>query len=270
MFYQKDYFKRIFLSLLFVYLFSSSPIISLPVADELPDVIEICTDAEWPPYDYKDPRNKNKPVGATIDILHEIFKRRNMKIDIKILPWKRCEHRVERGQSHMIIDLSINPEREKKYLISDPLYELKHAFYYEKSRYPEGPDIRAVEDVNNFSVGSILGYNLDIYKFDISKVDSGAATIERLLKKLRLRYIDLVIGYIEIYQGLAAIGRIDLSGLDYIEIPETPSKLYYVMFTRKKGKGGKKLLEIFNQGLEQLKSEGYYHRVFQKYGIPVE
>jgi polar amino acid transport system substrate-binding protein len=253
-----------------VHLFTTRHIIFLSEADELPDVIQICTDAEWPPYDYKDPQNKNKPVGATIDILHEIFKRRNMKIDIKILPWKRCEYRVETGQSHMIIDLSINPEREKKYLISAPLYELKHAFYYKKARYPDGPEIRTVEDVNMFSVGAILGYNLDIYKFDISKVDSGAVTIDRLLKKLRLRYIDLAIGYIEIYQGLAAIGQIDLTGLDYIEIPETPSKQYYVMFTRKKGKGGKQLLKMFNHGLEQLKSEGYYQKVFEKYGIPVE
>jgi ABC-type amino acid transport substrate-binding protein len=126
--------KVIFLSLFFVYLFTTRHIISLSESDELPDVIQICTDAEWPPYDNKDPQNKNKPVGATIDILHEIFKRRNMKIDIKILPWKRCEYRVETWQSHMIIDLSINPERGKQLLkmFNQGLEQLKSEGYYQK------------------------------------------------------------------------------------------------------------------------------------------
>ncbi len=42
------------------------------------------------------------------------------------------------------------------------------------------------------------------------------------------------------------------------------------MFTRKKGKGGEALLKIFNKELEQLKSGGDYHKIFQKYGISVE
>ena len=42
--------------------------------------------------------------------------------------------------------------------------------------------------------------------------------------------------------------------------------LSHVMITRQKG--GKELLKIVNVGLDELKSDGYYQRVFEKYGIP--
>ena len=263
--------KAVFLFFSFIVM-SSAPgdPISVSQAGELPDVVRICTDAEWPPYDYKDPGNERKAVGATIDILHEIFKRGGLETDISIVPWKRCEIGVENGEYHMIIDLSKNAEREKKYLVSEPLYELNHVFYYDKGRYPDGPGIGSVKDVDGFSVGSILGYNLGIYKFDISKVDSGTKTIAKLLRKLRAGRIDLAIGYVEIWQGLAAMGKTDLKGLGHVKIPEMPSAVYHVMFTRKKGKGGEALLGIFDRELGRLRSEGRYREIFENHGISSE
>ncbi|MDM8548731.1 transporter substrate-binding domain-containing protein [Desulfobacterales bacterium HSG2] len=258
--------RNVFLFLFFVFMYAT--VIPVSCADELPEVIRICNDGEWAPYSYKDPRNEERGIGISVDILHEILRRRNLKTEITIFPWKRCMYKVEKGEYQIITDSSRNSERERKYLISDPLYEVHHAFYYDKTRYPDGPGIRTVEDVNSFSVGAIFGYDLDMYKFDITKIDSGTKNIDSLLKKLRHKYIDLAIGYVEVCQALAAMGKIDMTGLGRMEIPETSSHIYHVMFTR--GKGGEELLEIFNKGLKQLKSEGYYQKVFQKYGIPLE
>jgi len=265
-FFKSPFPRNVFLFLLFT--FVCAALIPVSGAGELPEVIRVCNDGEWPPYGYKDPRNEEMAIGITVDILHEIFRRRNLKSEITIFPWKRCEYNVKKGKYQVITDISRNSEREKKYLVSDPIYEVHHAFYYDKTRYPDGPGIRTVEDVNRFSVGSVFGYDIDMYKFDITKVDSGTKTIDSLLKKLRRKYVDLAICYVEVCQALVTMGKIDLTGLGRMEIPGTFSDEYHIMFTR--GKGGEELLEIFNKELKQLKSEGYYQKVFQKYGIPLE
>ncbi len=125
-------------------------------------------------------------------------------------------------------------QSEKKYLVSDSLYELHHVFYYDKGKYPDGPGIENVKDVDKFSVGSIFGYNLAIYKFDIGKVDSGTKTIEKLLRKLRAGRIDLAIGYVEIWQGLAAMGKTDLNGLGHIKIQKRHRRVSCYVYTQKR------------------------------------
>ena len=262
------FFKNLCSRILFLFLFFPLMcVVPIPVS-AADDTIRICNDGEWPPYGYKDPVNDRRGIGITIDILHEIFRRQNLKIETTIFPWKRCENNVKKGEYQVVTDISKNPERVKTFLVSDPLYEVRHAFYYDKTRYPDGPPITTAEDVNRFSVGAIFGYDLNMYKFDITKIDSGTKTIDSLLKKLRRKYIDLAIGYVGVCEALEKMGKINLTGLERMEIPGTPSQVYHVMFTRKKG--GEKLLEIFNKGLEELKSEGYYQKVFRKYGIPLK
>ena len=125
--------------------------------------------------------------------------------------------------------------------------------------------MKSVKDVERFSIGGVFGYNFGVYSFDISRVDQGSKTTEALLTKLRKGRIDLAIGYPEVFRGLAKIGRIDLTGLEYVEIPESTPLVFHAMVTRKEG--GKQLLKIVNDGIEQLKTDGYYQRVFRKYGV---
>ena len=152
---------------------------------ELPDVVRICNDAaEWPPFGYIDPENKEHIIGASTDILREIFNRQNLKIDIKLLPWKRCQSSVESGEYQILYDASRNLEREAKYHLSKPMYSIRHAFYYSRSKFPDGLEMKSVKDVERFSIGGVFGYNFGVYSFDISRVDQGSKTTEALLTKL--------------------------------------------------------------------------------------
>lgn len=230
--------------------------------------IIICIDAAgWPPYSYKDPSVKGKSIGITVDIISEILSRKGLKFEIKTLPWKRCLKYVEAGKYHIVIDASRNPEREKNFFISDPIYTIRHGLFYEKSKF-DGSVIKTTQDVNKFKIGGILGYNFDVYKFNTSKIDQGAKTSEALLVKLRAGRHDFVIGYVEIFEAMAKMGRFDLSGLGWIEIPETIPLVFHMMFTR--NEKGKKILGIVNEGLKQLKDDGTYNKIFKKYGISIK
>ncbi len=236
-------------------------------SDTINEPIIICNDGEWPPYGYKDPNNEEKCIGVSVDIISEILSRKGLEFEVKIVPWKRCLKYVEHGKYHIVTDASRNPEREEKFLISDPIYFLRHGFFYEKSKFDDLV-IKTTQDVNKFTIGGVLGYNFGVYKFDTSKIDKGAIDSKVLLTKLRAGRHDFAIGYVEIFEAYAKMGSIDLSGLGWIEIPETTPLVFHMMFTR--NEKGKKILGIVNEGLKQLKNDGTFDKILKKSGISIK
>lgn len=235
-------------------------------SDSISEPIIICNDGNWPPYGYKDPDNEKKCIGVSVDIISEILSRKGLESEVKTLPWKRCLAYVEFGKFHIVTDASRNPEREEKFLFSDPVYSLTHGFFYKKSNFDDSV-IKTTQDVNKFRIGGVLGYNFGVYKFDVSKIDQGALDIKALIAKLRSDRLDFVIGYVEIFEAYAKRGSIDLSGLGWIEIPETTLLVFHMLFTR--NEKGKKQLGIVNKGLKQLKNDGTYNKILKKYGISI-
>jgi polar amino acid transport system substrate-binding protein len=120
--------------------------------------------------------------------------------------------------------------------------------------------------VDKYQVCSILGYNLGNYKFNIEKIDKNAKTNQALIAKLKKKKCQLVIGYLEIWQTFEKMGKFDLKGLGFVEIPESKPLEFHAMVSKKYPKA-KKVIQIINDGLNELKADGFYKRVFQKYGI---
>ena len=175
---------------------------------------------------------------------------------------------VETGKSQIVIDASRNRKRETTFLFSEPIYTIRHGLFFEKRRF-DGSVIKTVQDVNKFTIGGILGYNFDVYKFDTSAIEQGTRTPKALLSKLRAGRLDFAIGYVEVYEAIAKLEQSDfLSGLGWIEIPETIPLVFHMMFTR--SDQGERLLAAVNEGLKQLKDDGKYNEIFKKYGVSVK
>lgn len=254
-------FKVFFLMVFFIV------IIPLNVYSEsIIEPINICTDAKWAPYAYEDSNNEQKAIGVSVDIISKILLNNQLKFKVKIMPWKRCLLSVKAGKYDVVIDASKNLEREKKFLFSEPVYYINHSFFYEKNKF-NNLNIKTNQELNDFKIGGIVGYNFDVYKFDTSKIYQGAKEPKILLAQLRKGRHDLVIGYTEIFEVYEKMGEIDLSGLEWIKIPETSPLVFHMMLTR--NVKGKKLLKIVNEGLKKIKSDGIYSNILKKYGITI-
>ena len=233
-------------------------------------VIKICDDeAGWPPFTFEDTKSKGQVTGASTDVLVEILKRAGYKAQISLLPWKRCLDEVEKGVSAMLINAAYSDERAQKYLLTKPLYSISSGLFYTKKRFPVKPQINTITEMNKYTYCGLLGYNYTMYKIDPKKLDTGAKNVEMCFAKLQLGRCDFALGDIEILKGFEAMKQLDLSGIDLIPIPESKPKEFFMLVT-KAASGGDNLLQILNKGLENLRKDGTYKKIFAKYGINVK
>lgn len=82
----------------------------------------IGTDVTFAPFEFAD--KNNKYVGIDIDLMKAIAKAEGFKVDIKPLGFNAAVQALEAGQiDGVIAGMSITPERQAKFAMSDPYYE---------------------------------------------------------------------------------------------------------------------------------------------------
>jgi polar amino acid transport system substrate-binding protein len=228
--------------------------------------LKVCGDgAEWPPYTYSDPNKKGNVIGAATDTLREILKRADYEFEIELLPWKRCLSYVARGEYAIVIDATYSEERSEKYFFSKSFYTIHSGLFYLTRKFPKKPVIDTVQEMKKYTYCGLLGYNYSMYDIPESNLDLGALNEEARFNKLRKGRCDFVLGDIEILKGFVMLGNLNLKGTDFIPIPESNPKKFYMLVTR--NPVGEKLLKVINEGLDHLRADGTYDIIFKKYGI---
>ena len=107
--------------------------------------IRICDDGgEWAPFTYFMRNNgvkTNKIVRFSVDVIQQIFAKYKIPYTSDLPPWKRCLSGVEKGTKYdMFLSGVKNPEREKKYHISESYYVTTPHYYWSKG----SPSIRSI------------------------------------------------------------------------------------------------------------------------------
>ncbi|WP_028866037.1 substrate-binding periplasmic protein [Psychromonas aquimarina] len=77
----------------------------------LAQTIELVT-LQYPPYEYRG-ESEGEVKGIVVDIIEEVFKRLDVPINIKILPWARAIRYIEEGQADAVFTAFKNPVREQ-------------------------------------------------------------------------------------------------------------------------------------------------------------
>lgn len=231
------------------------------------ETIKIAVDAAgWPPFVYEDPKT-GKASGASFDILREILTRANLDFEIKFLPWKRCLILGANGDFDLVMDGTFSAERDKSFFFTEPFYTINSALYYSVKQHPqEPPKINQIEDYKNYSFCGLFGYNYTMYNIPNENIFSKSYVEEHRLKLLHAGRCDFLIGDIEILQGFEKMGIISLDKLKRIPIIGAEPKQFFMLLSRKKS-SNIKLVDLINQGLENLKKDGTYQQIFKSYGI---
>jgi len=235
--------------------------------------LSICDDgAEWPPYTYYK-REKGKKteqlVGFSVDVIAEILKKNNKKFDLKIIPWKRCQLSVIKGDTYqMLLSASTTQWRKDNFLFSLPYYESYQHYYYSKKTFPKGLEVKSFEHMKKFKVCGLRGYGYgDLGKEFKKKIFTDFTDYPALIKILHLRPTACQVFYegIDIFYGFKAIGKDYLADKDlgHAHIPGSKNKEFYMLFPN--NKMGKKLQELVNAGIKELKASGELNRMLKKY-----
>lgn len=235
-------------------------------------MVSVCSsDAEWPPYTYYQRSGgviTTKLVGYSVDYLQRVLVRQGLHFHVEMVPWVRCMERVGSGEYDMLLNAGINPEREKKYLVTHPYYTLTMVYFYAQAR-PK-PRVDSWRDLTRMRLCGVHGHNYDSFNLQPEQIDTGANDIGQALNKLKAGRCDVVPERLEVVLGYRAIGQIDLARMNigYAPIPGLKSVPFSMMVSRRVPYA-RQLLQVLNDGIDNLNAHEGGCDLAARYQIPV-
>lgn len=135
---------------------------------------------EIPPYAYKE---NNKPAGASIEIIHALFKEAAIPYKISIYPWQRAFETAKNKKS-CIFPIQRTQSREAQFNWVSPVLITQTAFY----KIPNSNiNIRVLDDVKGYKVGTYRGSAVEEYLtaqgFDVASTTKDNVNIRKLASK---------------------------------------------------------------------------------------
>lgn len=157
--------------------------------EENPDIV-YCADQNSPPLRYVDKETKQFK-GISIDIIRALSIELGVEIKIKPLPFSNSIESLEKGDTD-ICDLFPNNERSKKFLFSDPVYNLRGVVLVPN----QGNSIKVLNDINGKRISTpekdysveFLSKRFEGVNFKFTK------DIEEAIKLLEEGKVDAVVG----------------------------------------------------------------------------
>jgi len=221
----------------------------------------IVATSPYPPFIIYNEKNKSLG-GVDIDIINEIYKRKNIKVEFKITTWNISLKMVEEGLSDILPTISYNSKRENFLEFTNPYRDMsKYVFITRKNN---NIIINNFNDLYKYNIGVMKGYNYS-KKFDddnkIKKIENANEDI--MFKKLIKGQLD-------------AILINDFSGKYYIKINNMGNSLTEQKFCFEEKDSDTRLgfskknnlniyLQQFEEGYKELKKDGTIDRILKKY-----
>lgn len=168
----------------------------------------------------------------------------------------------------ILLDATVNSERQGIYHVSRPIYQMTPSYFYSKRHYPDGLPIERAEDLKNYRINGIHGYNYVDYGLTEDDLEGRVDGHEILICKLHRGRIDLFIEWSEVFGGFREIGKpfIDDPDLGYPAIPGLEKTTMHLMFSR--SELGWRLKQAFDRRLEEMESSGRLEELIGEYVKP--
>jgi polar amino acid transport system substrate-binding protein len=222
------------------------------------ETITIVADS-WPPYVFEE---NGEFKGFDYETAKEVFARLGYRVELKLLPWKRCLWMVESGQADAVLDASITDERKKTMLFPDEkISDSASVLFYLRGKNFRFSELR---DLRGLRIGTILGY---MYSKEIAEADyfvkEPVVDIIQNMRKLESGRIDLFIS--NRYVGLYSIRKAGFKGkIEYLPKPISGGEMYVAFAVTERNR---KLVKDFSAMLRQFKLTAEYARIIRSYGL---
>lgn len=224
-------------------------------ATPVKDVYKIASDSSFAPFVFQD--DSNKYTGIDMSLINAIAKDQGFTLDISNPGFDAAVNAVQSGQADgMIAGMSITDERKETFDFSDPYYTANAIIGVKKNS-----SIKSYEDLKGKTVGvkngtasqTFLEENKDKYGYKIKTF----ADASPMYDSLNAGSVDAVMDDEPIIKYAIKQGQ-DLA----TPIEGTPVGEYG--FAVKKG-SNPELIEMFNNGLANLKASGKYEEILNQY-----
>lgn len=225
-----------------------------PSLAEDKDIITIGGDRNYPPYEFVDENGDYR--GFNVDIMRALAIEMGIDIRFKPMDWQQALGALDGGKIDAIQGMSYNEVRDDKYEFSDKYLENSLIYFVRK----EAPFIF---DINDLEGKKVAIQRNDLAEHVVSEVDNVDillfSDLEGALQKLINNEVDIVLGSklvgSHIIRKKDLIDDIKMVGYEFNQTP------YCVAFKN----GNDKLRNKFNNALKELKEDGVYEKIYEKW-----
>lgn len=234
-------------------------------ADVLEDVV--LGNGEWEPFQSK----KLKHGGVVSRVVYEAFANQGVDVEFAFYPWKRSYELARRGQIAGTFVWSKKPERLEHFLFSDIVMRDLPVLFFLSDSPPKHWEPGNWSSISGLRVGAVIGYS---YLANFANYESeGALKVERVasdelnFRKLLAKRIDVYPASLEAGFGILRNHFTDEEIRRIAYLPQMPTDYEGTGFHLIVGKNypsAKRIIELFNLGLRNLKEAGLYTQYFEE------
>ena len=212
----------------------------------------MCTNAEFPPYEYHE---GSEIIGIDIDIIKTIGKMKGFEVKIDDIAFDATIPAVMSGKADFAMSgMTVTEDRLQN-------VDFTHTYQtaIQSVSVPPNSSIKSVADLNGKKIGVIEGYTGDLYATE----DFGEENIARYHKNtdgfqaLRSGKVDAFI-----IDDQVAIALVAENGGDFTILDSAYATEEYAIAVKK---GNKEILDMLNEGIDEMKANGELQRIISKY-----
>lgn len=216
--------------------------------------LSIAGDENYPPYEFVDDDGIYK--GFNVDVIKAIS--RAAKLDIQLTPmsWRDAQDKLESGQVDAIQGMSQSIQRDIKFDFTEPLLHNSQVIFVRN----ETTNIVELQDLKGRTVAVQSGdINGEILKKIQGVIISSYSNQEQAIDALLLGKVDAFVGSkltgIYVLQNMRQENKIKIVG----------EPLSITAYSAAVVKDNKRVLELLNQGLREIKKDGSYDQIYDKW-----
>lgn len=236
-------------------------------AEGLPDLkgrtILFGTPADYSPYAFQDPAENNAIKGYDIDMVEEIAKRLNAKVEWKTVAWDITLQAVRDGQFEAAVDgITITDERRQVVDFSVPYTDVQTRMIVkaEENRFSDSAGFKAAEDATVVALPGTSQFYTAVYTFF-----DGQESHPRLKQfdTYNTALLALINGEVDMVltDNVNAQKLVDSTGGKLKALDEVLGREEFgIAFTPKSD-----LVEPFNAAIAAMKADGTFAKLDQKW-----
>lgn len=227
---------------------------------ELEDRQYVLCSLNWEPY-YGDELPRK---GFYTAIVQAAFDAAGIDTRVEFMPWARAMKEVAEGDRDVLMGAWYNEERAQTYLYSDPVFPNVVALVARKELGIESFD--SLRELTDYEIGVGRGF-ANGEAFDSADYLNKIPADNQILnvRKLFAGRLDMIAMTVSRFRYIAEQEGFDTDEVVFLS-PALAVKPLYIMAPHK-FTYSRPLLEVFNQGLAEIRERGEIDRIFEEMGL---
>jgi polar amino acid transport system substrate-binding protein len=193
--------------------------------------------------------------GIKFRLMRDVLNEAGVRMRVLQLPWARCQIEAAAGRVDGILPTFKTPERDSKFVFSEPVLNQESAFFFLRKQFSSGLEWSSYDDLRGNRLGMILGSVIDPAME--KTLASGGMLVrgndaETLMKLLQHQRLDLVA--LDRQVGLYEMGTLGLDNDIRVSTQLINRRPAMLALSRKSKQAS--LMPRINQAIERMSAAG--------------